>query len=165
MRRVVAIASLATACVSCGSLPGSTYAVTGELESNSCGTGQMAPNPWQFTVQVSEQNQTLSWNWLDDSPVLSAPLSTSATANLTATQTENVDAMADGGLGPCTLERDDAIDLTLAPGASPPTFSGTINYAFSVVSGSNCNDQLSSGGGTYQVLPCAISYSITASRQ
>jgi hypothetical protein len=84
---------------------------------------------------------------------------------LTATEQVNVDGTADAGLGPCTMERDDTLTVTMGSGSPPTTFAATIKYAFSVTAGSDCSDQLTSGGGQYTTIPCTIEYTVTASRQ
>jgi hypothetical protein len=91
---------------------------------------------------------------------------TSSTAiSLLATQQADVDTTADGGEGPCVMERDDTVALTLGSGSPPASFTGTVSYAFSATVGSTCTDQLAVSGGAYTALPCTISYTITASRQ
>ncbi len=76
-----------------------------------------------------------------------------------------MDGTADGGLGPCTLERDDTLQVTLGSASSPTTFTATISYAISAVAGADCADQLGAAGGQYAVLPCTMSYTATASKQ
>ena len=76
-----------------------------------------------------------------------------------------MDGTADGGLGPCTMDRNDTLQIDLGSGSPPSSFQGTINYAFSVASGWNCADQLASAGGQYATLPCTVTYSMTATRQ
>jgi hypothetical protein len=147
-------------------LPGTllgTYAVVGQSQTNTCGLG--APDPWKFDVQLSKDGMILYWSWLDGSPPASSPLSAELQATLTASQTGNVDGTGDGGVGPCTMARSDTIGLTLGDESPPNGFTGTLSYVFSVLSGSNCADQLTSSGGQYDALPCTIAYSITASRQ
>lgn len=163
----VALASLAaaaTAACGLGQMPGTTlgtYEVTGQTQTNSCGLS--APDPWTFDVQLSQDGTTLYWNWMDGTSYLSGPVS-GQSVTLIATEQVNVDGV-DGGFGPCTMERDDTLTITLAEGSPPPTFDATIEYAFSVVSGSECADQLTSGGGQYTTIPCTIEYTVTASRQ
>ena len=137
-----------------------TYAVTGQLQTSTCGGAP--PNPWSFDVEMSRQGSTLYWSWLDGSPILSGGLSASLSAALTATVQSNVDGV-DGGLGPCWIQRDDAIAITLASGSPPATFTGTIEYTFSAVSGSDCSDQIALGN--YATLPCTLTYSVSAGRQ
>jgi hypothetical protein len=148
-------------------LPGTslgTYSVTGDSTTNTCGPGAMAPNPWTFDVQMSEDGSTLYWSWLDGSPFLSAPIDATSSATLTMSQQQNVDGTSQSA-GPCNLERDDTIDVTLATGSPPPTFTGSISYTFSPVAGSDCGDQLSVTGGPYDTLPCTIAYDVTGTRQ
>jgi hypothetical protein len=157
------LALLGTACDE-KPLPGTllgTYAVDAQSQTNSCGLA--APNPWQFDVQMSQDGALLYWSWLDGNPAVSAPLS-GTTATLLATQQANVDGV-DGGLGPCTMERDDTLEVTLGTGSPPTTFTSTITYAFSVTAGSDCSDQLGSAGGQYTELPCTVIYSATGTRQ
>jgi hypothetical protein len=152
---------------SCGNLPGTTlgtYKVTGVLSANTCGSGLGAPDPWQFDVQLSEAGSTLYWNWMDASPLLSGPLNSPTTASLTGYEIANVDA-TDAAMGPCDMQRNDAVEVMLGTGTPPASFQGTIRYAFSAQEGTDCSDQLRAAGGMYGELPCSVSYSITASRQ
>lgn len=137
-----------------------TYTVTGKSKSNTCGLG--APDPWKFTVQLSMNGSTLYWSWLDGSPLLSAPAS-SGRVSLKNSQQVNADS-TDAGLGPCTLQRDDELEITLATGTTPATFSGTIGYTYTPATNAACTDVLSSSGGSFSALPCAVSYDVSASR-
>jgi hypothetical protein len=141
-----------------------TYSVTGTLGMNSCGAGLGAPSPWKFAVQMSEQGTMLYWSNLDASPPLSSKLVSHATT-ITSTETANVDGAADGGGGPCTMTRTDTIQVQLAEGSDPATFTGSLQYAFTVASGADCSDQLSANGGTYDTLPCSMRYAMTGSRK
>jgi hypothetical protein len=152
---------LATAC-SDAAMPGRVlgmYTVTGQSQSNTCGLG--APDPWKFTVQLSMQGSTLYWSWLDGSPLLSGAASSAGQVSITNTQQINADS-TDAGLGPCTLTRDDDLELTLGSGATPGSFTGTIGYTYTPASGSTCTDVLSASGGSFSTLPCAVSYGVTA---
>ena len=138
-----------------------TYKVVGQSQTNSCGLG--APNPWTFDVQLSEQQTTLYWDWMDGSPLLSGTVSqTQATIDTNATV--NADS-TDAGLGPCNLTRADSLTIAFAPGSPPPTFGGTIAYSYTVPSGSSCTDQLAASGGMFTSLPCSVSYTVTAAHQ
>jgi hypothetical protein len=165
-KRVVLVVPAAAALLvaaGCDGLPGTelgTYNVTGQLQTSTCGGSP--PNPWTFDVEMSKQATTLYWSWLDGSPLLSGTLSSASAVTLTATVQSNVDGV-DGGLGPCWLERDDDIAITLATGSPPATFNGSIEYTFSPVSGSDCSDQLALGN--YATLPCSLTYLVTATRQ
>jgi hypothetical protein len=173
---VVRLAALAGAGFACASvllncsdspLPGTqlgTYRVVATLQTNTCGNGLGAPNPWTFDVQLSQQGSTLYWSWLDGSAPLSSTLSDNA-VSLTNSQTSNVDSTADGGAGPCTMQRADTVQVTLGSGSPPASFKGAVRYAFSVSGGADCSDQLSAAGGSYDALPCSVTYSTTATRQ
>ncbi|HEX8791310.1 MAG TPA: hypothetical protein VF765_10210 [Polyangiaceae bacterium] len=138
-----------------------TYTVTGQSKSNTCGLG--APDPWKFTVQLSMNGSTFYWSWLDGSPLLSAPMSSSGLVSLKNSQEVNADS-TDAGLGPCTLQREDDLEITLGAGTTPATFSGTIGYAYAPATGATCTDVLSASGGSFSNLPCAVSYGVTGSR-
>jgi hypothetical protein len=165
-RSSLAIAALGAACASCSAtpMPGSmlgTYKVTAQSETNTCDLS--APDPWAFDVQLSQDGTTLYWSWMDGSALLSGTAAASQ-ASLTSELEANVDA-TDAGAGPCTMIRSDTIQVDLASGAQPASFTGSIAYAFSAVAGSNCSDQLANAGGQYGSLPCSITYSMTAARQ
>jgi hypothetical protein len=148
----------------CGNaLPGTmlgTYHVTAQSQTNSCGLS--APDPWVFDVQLSNDDGTLYWSWMDGSAPMSAPLSSNSTT-LIESVTSNVDG-TDAGLGPCTMTRDDSVLVDLGTGSPPGSFSGTITYGFAAASGADCADQLTGAGGQYEALPCTIIYSMSAAR-
>jgi hypothetical protein len=171
--RLAALAGAGFACASvllnCSGnpLPGTqlgTYRVVAALKTNTCGAGLAAPNPWTFDVQLSQQGSTFYWSWLDGN----APLKNTLSGNdvsLTNSQTSNVDSSGDGGAGPCTMQRADTVQVTLGAGSPPSSFQGSIRYTFSVSGGADCSDQLSASGGSYDALPCSVSYTTTATHQ
>lgn len=167
MLRAAGLSSLASLAfllvVACSGtpLPGTqlgTFKVVGTAETNSCGLG--APNPWTFDVQLSQQGSTLYWSWMDGSPLVSGTLDASSHTSIDDTQSGNVDG-TEAGLGPCTMQRADDLEVTLAEGS----FTGSLTYSFTVPTGSDCSDQLAASGGQYSTLPCTVNYSLTASRQ
>jgi hypothetical protein len=152
--------ALAVAC-DATPLPGTqlgTFKVTAQSTTNTCGLG--APNPWTFDVQLSQQGSTLYWSWMDGSPPLTGPVNGDSEANIQDSTSANVDG-TDASLGPCTLERTDDLVITLAPGA----FKGTVGYSFSAASGADCSDQLTASGGSFDTIPCTVTYSVTAAEQ
>jgi hypothetical protein len=162
--------------------PLGTFNVTGTVTANNCGAGQNAPNPWTFQVQLSLDGSVLYWwDGVDGDAYLSgvlangvASFSDSETgsdppdASATCAQTSSgnwYDPQTSAPCTPpagCTMTRSDAYAITM--GASNKTFTGTLSYAFTVASGSDCSGQLSSAGGTYDELPCTLTYALTASR-
>jgi hypothetical protein len=166
-----AFAAIAMSCALSSPLPGTalgTYNVTGALGANSCGAGLGAPSPWTFTTQMSEDGTTLYWESMGGSE-LSSTMTTATQVTITSIETANVDGTDAGVQGPCDLQSTAAIDLTLATGSPPATFTGTISYTFEAATGvsstTNCTDQLSASGGPYDTLPCTVSYSVTGTRQ
>jgi hypothetical protein len=166
-----AIAALAMSCSPASPLPGTplgTYNVAGTLESNTCGAGLGAPNPWAFTVQMSEDATIFYWELSGGSEV-SGAMSSATQVNITSIQTANVDAPDAGLEGPCNLQGSTAIDLTLATSSPPATFAGTITYTFAAAAGvsstNDCTDQLSASGGSYDTLPCTAIYSLAGTHQ
>lgn len=160
---------LAAAACDDTTLPGTqlgTYGVTGTQTSNTCGAGVNAPaTPWTFDATMSESGTTLYWNDAVNGTLSGALVD--STASMTTSVQGNVDG-TNGVNGPCNMERDLTIDVTLASGSPPGTFAGTLTYSFSVVAPStatDCSDQLSVNGGTYDVLPCSFAYSLTGSLQ
>jgi hypothetical protein len=160
------VVALAAAC-SDSPLPGTqlgTYRVVASVQGNACGAGLAPPNPWTFDVQLSQKATTLYWSWMDGTAPLSNTLDAQAHASLTTTQTRNVDGTTNA-LGPCTLQRQDGVQITLGAGSPPAGFAATIQYSFSAASGADCADQLAASGGMYDALPCSLNYSATAARQ
>jgi hypothetical protein len=164
MLRVIGFPALVVVgLVACSSnpLPGTqlgTFKVTGQSTANSCGLG--APNPWTFDVQLSQSGTTVYWSWMDGSAPLSGPVNSQSHASIQDSLAGNVDG-TDAALGPCTLDRADDLELNLGGGS----FTGTISYSFAAASGANCTDQLTSGGGTFDTLPCSVTYSVSAAQQ
>jgi len=164
--RVAIVGMGAIAMAACSSTPG-TFTVTGHLVGNTCDLP--AYDPWVFDVALSETSQSsqsvLTWSYEDGSPVLSGPISSQLEVVLTSSDIANVDPTEGGADGPCTMERDDRIDITLNSATAPTSFTGTLGYSFTASAGSNCADQLIGAGGMYQALPCSVSYTLTALRQ
>ena len=141
-----------------------TFRVVANKKVDTCGAGVGAADPWIFTVQLSREVSTLYWSTMDGQPLLSAPLDAHSDATLTTTVTANVDG-TDAALGPCTMQRSDQIVVALGSGFPPGSFAATLTYAIAPVTGSTCDDQLTTSGGTYDALPCTLSYDASASRQ
>jgi hypothetical protein len=142
------------------------YAVVGALGTNTCGSGIGATNPWDFTVELSEDGTTLYMAQTDGTDEVSGTLSSTA-ATLTSVVTSNVDA-TDAGAGLCDLTQATSFALTLSSASAPKSFKGTATYTYSVAtlaSTSNCTDQLSASGGEYATLPCTVSYALVGTLQ
>jgi hypothetical protein len=167
---VGAVAWLSVSCAAPATLPGTslgTYNVTGMLGINTCGAGLGAPSPWTFTTQMSEDGTTLYWE-TSEGTELSGTMASATEVSISSILTANVDT-TEAGAGPCDLQNTTVLDLALAAGASPSSFTGTITYTFAAATGVsssvNCTDQLSASGGPYDTLPCTASYSLAGTQQ
>jgi hypothetical protein len=160
---------LALACACSGKdpyNPGSplgTFHVQGQLMTNSCGDGNGAPNPWLFDVKLARDASTLYW--IQGGAPVSGMLDAKLHSTMQTTTTTTVhQANPQTGVPFCALQRDDSLDATLT-GDPPNGFTGSLSYAFSQTSGSDCSDQLAAGGGTFAALPCATSYNLMGTRK
>jgi hypothetical protein len=161
----------AGACTQNASLPGTslgTYSVVGTLGTNTCGSGVGPASPWDFTVEMSQDDTTLYLAQTDGSDEVSGTL-VSTSATLTSVVTTNVDGSEAGGPGLCDLTSSTTFVLKLAAGATPASFTGSVVYTYAAATGvsstTNCSDQLSSSGGTYATLPCSVNYTLKGTRQ
>ncbi len=170
---VVALAltlgALAVAFAGCSErkLPGvtiGTYRMVGPHTTNTCGLAG-GPEPWYFTINISRDGETLYWDWLDGSAPIALPIDANNVATYAADSTGNIAPLADGGAGACTLSRHDALTVNFGAEQVPTTFTATIAYSFTPAAGSDCSSQIAgatNAAGLYTVLPCALSYDLTA---
>jgi hypothetical protein len=168
--RLLLQVSALQACTTSSPLPGTsegTFGVVATLTTNTCGSGIDAPNPWDFSVWLSEDGSTLYIEDTDGTGEMSGALS-SAAATLTTSVTSDVDA-TEAGAGECNLTQAISIALNLNSGTAPTSFTGTATYTYSAATGvsttNNCTDQLASSGGTYETLPCTVTYSLAGTKQ
>lgn len=168
------LSQLAACVTASSSLPGTAlgdYSVVDTLDSNTCGSGISAKNPWNFTAEVSQDGTTLYLANKDGSDEVSGSLdSTNAqSATLVSAVTSNVDGTDANNPGPCNLTLSTSLNLTLSAESPPKTLTGKATYTYSVAtalsSTTNCTDQLSSLGGKFSTLPCTVEYTLKATRQ
>jgi hypothetical protein len=162
------VAGILAAACDPNAMPGTmlgTYDVKGTLGTNTCGAGLAATNPWSFTAKLSKDGSTLYWSTDGGSAPIAGAMTSATEGTLTSTTTGNADG-SDAGAGPCNMNRSLTINVTLADGNPPPSFTGTLSYAFAVAQGSvDCSDQLSASGGKYDTLPCTVTYALSANKQ
>lgn len=155
-------------------LPGDalgSYSVSGTLTSNSCGSGLGADKSVSFSVDLSLDDDTLylAQTGSDDTEIANGEVDSEdgTTATLTNVVTSNVKD-AYGNVGPCSLTLSTTYELVLNDASASKSFTGvaTISYAAatSVSSTTNCTSQLSSEGGKFATLPCAVEYELEATR-
>lgn len=164
-RAAVAVLTMVVGC-SGSDMPGSslgTYAVTGTTTQNACGPGVNAPEPWAFNVMLSRQGETVFWSWLDHRPMLSSKID-GARLSLSG-NTADVVGPSVGDQGPCSLAREDRVDVTFDAATPPGAFSGTVSYEFTPVPGTPCDGLLASRGGALAAMPCKVTYTVEGARQ
>lgn len=158
-------------CQPTASLPGTSlgdYNVVGTLGTNTCGSGINPTNPWDFTVELSEDGTTLYMAKTDGTDEVSGAVASTA-ATLTSVVTSNVDGSDAGGAGTCDMTDATTFTLTLATAAAPASFTGSVSYTYSAATGVssavNCTDQLTASGGTYATLPCTVTYALAGTKK
>ena len=67
------------------------------------------------------------------------------------------------GAAQCQMWRDDTFEGKLGPDPLAK-FDGKLTYTFRPGDGSDCTDQLVTGGGGFQNLPCTISYDVAGTK-
>ena len=150
-------------CGASDSLPGTslgTYSVKGSVSTNTCGASLGATDPYEFDALLSKDGTTLYWKYSDQSSYVSGTLDSSNNSTIAVTTQAATDDS-----GTCIMSRTDTLVITLNSGTSPSAFTGTLSYAFSVANSSDCSSQLSASGGSYQTLPCTVTYALTATKK
>ena len=138
-----------------------TYAVASALSADTCGSIVVASaDPGPFTVTISNDRGVYYWFPSTGGTSTSGSMNAARTVTIDDTVVDNVDG-TDAGVGPCTLQRNDALRFTLAAGASPGSFTGSYGFTMMPAAGSTCTDQLAAHGGSYAALPCTITYALT----
>jgi len=136
-----------------------TYAVTGALQTQTCGADMQAEDPWDFDVRLSRDGHTVFWLQAA-SPALSGVVDGSG--NVTFTTSELFPLTdADGGGPYCAVIRSDTFHAALGTDATPATFSGDITYHYDLDDGSACGGLLY---GQFDSVPCDVTYNLTAKR-
>jgi hypothetical protein len=140
--------------------PLGVFHITGKLTANACAAADQVPDPWEFDVKLSRDGSTVYW--IQGGLPVQGHLDTSSHATLTSIGTTEIrPADPKTGASGCTLQRADALDATFA-GDPVNAFQGTLAYAFSPTSDSDCSDQLAQAGGGFSTLPCQVAYAVTA---
>jgi hypothetical protein len=170
IRRVAGFVALFSVFAACATkdptnpgTPIGTFNVTGTLTKSTCGT---APSPWTFSVKMNHDGDTLYW--IQGGFPIAGDVDTRGASSMTSSFTD-VARDATQTLAECDITRNDSLSILLsdatAKAATDPgtatTFFGSLTYAFSVPSGSDCSDQLTAAGGGYDNLPCEVDYTIT----
>lgn len=163
-------------CLQADTLPGTalgSYAVDGKLVSNTCGAQISAQKEWDFTVNLSKDEDTLYLDEVSDNDISNAAIGQvdakdATVATLDYVVTTNV-ALADGSVGPCNMTLATSYDVVLNDANASKSFAGKVSFTYSaataVSSNTDCTSQLSSSGGKFITLPCTVAYELAATRK
>ena len=139
------------------------FNVTATLTKTSCGAGALGmPNKWTFVAGLGQSKTAGVCTW----DVGSGPVSGTCggpTMSFGGKVVIDMRAGGDGTRPACSIERDDAADLTLDNATHPASFSGTMTYTFTPTTASNCADLVVSQMPQFLALPCTAVYSLSAS--
>lgn len=133
-----------------------TFHAKAALTDASCGGNP--PNPWEFDLKLSQDKSNLYW--VQGGLPVQGTLDAAGHFTLSQASTSQVSA-ADKTHGACLITRTDTLAGDLADGGVANGFSGTLTYGFAPTDGADCVAQI---GGTFNALPCAIRYDLTAVR-
>jgi hypothetical protein len=136
------------------------FHVEGKLTTNACAAPDQVPDPWEFDVKLSQDGSTLYW--IQGGLPVQGHLDASSHTTLTSSGTTDL-RPGDAGVSGCSLTREDTLDARFA-GSPFVAFEGTLTYAFSATSDSDCSDQLAQAGGGFSILPCQVVYSIRGAK-
>jgi hypothetical protein len=131
-----------------------TFEGTALLTAEDCGAAVDAPETYQLEIELVKGDAVIYW--VQDGAALAGAYD-DVDVKWSSRATSTVDA-------DCTLERKDAFDGVLDDASSPTRMKGVIVYEFDGLTGSDCSSQTSSRGGSFDNLPCTVSYSYVVER-
>jgi hypothetical protein len=138
-----------------------TFHVTAALEASSCGPGALgSTDSWEFDVKLSRDGSRLFW-LNGAAPVAGHVDPDGRSFGFETTVTVEVQP-ARGKLPGCLVERVDRAAGTLEETEGEVTgFDGTLDYAYSTASESDCSSLVGVTGG-FAALPCSLGYQMAA---
>jgi hypothetical protein len=147
-----------------GRVPGEalgTFHVTAALEASSCGPGALgSADSWEFDVKLSRDGSRIFW-LNGAAPVAGHVDPDGRTFGFETTVMVEVEPARAERPG-CLVERVDRAAGTLEEtGAEVTGFDGTLGYAYSTASDSDCSSLVGVTGG-FAALPCSLSYGMAA---
>lgn len=135
------------------------FSVTGKLDDDSCGAESLnAPAKWDFEVKLSREGSTLYW--LNGREAIVGDINNKG-AFAFETHIDLPMSAQHGAVKGCTVVRSDSASGSLT---SDDSFTGTLSYAYSASSGSDCSALPLGADGLPLALPCALSYRLNGTR-
>jgi hypothetical protein len=140
-----------------------TFAVDAKVRTNNCGAGALAaPDDWNFDVKLERATGHLIWD--NGQGVAQGTLSAGAFQIASTVTIDMRSGMKQGP--PCSVARADSASGSLhETSGTVDGFAGVLSYSFSPTQGSRCDDLVTSTMPTFQHLPCAIVFDMTATKK
>ena len=146
--------------------PLGTYHLVAKQASNDCGDQALgAPATWEFDVKLSWGTGDLFWN--SGGEIISGPVTEAGAFQIDTDVIEDMRTASEQGKPPCSVARHDTARGTLAltaDGDGATSAKGKLTYAFEPTTGSSCGDLVTSDAPLFAALPCAMTYTFTATR-
>jgi hypothetical protein len=136
------------------------FTVDGALSEDTCGAESLsAPSNWSFEVKLSRDDGALYW--LNGREAIVGDIDESGRFAFD-THVDVTLAQPRGAFKGCTMVRTDSAKGTLA--SSDAKLTGTLTYAYSEKSGTDCSEYATGVDGTPLLLPCKLGYSLKGAR-
>jgi len=142
-----------------------TFHVVGTRVSNTCGEGALGTTPtWEFDVDLARDDGVLYWD--NGAEVVSCALADDdKTFSVETLIVVNMRSEETTGYGPCSVRRRDVASGALSDaGEDVKKFTATLAYDFAPTEGSQCWDLVEGEQPIFAALPCAMTYTLSATR-
>jgi hypothetical protein len=135
------------------------FSVTGKLSDDSCGADNLGvPATWDFDLKLSREGTTLYW--LNGREAITGDIDRKGAFSF-QTHIDVRLSEQKGAVKGCTVVRSDVASGSLK---NDDELSGTLSYAYSAGSGSDCATLPLGAEGYPLTLPCGFSYRLSGSR-
>lgn len=131
-----------------------TFEGTALLTAEDCGSAVEAPETHELDLELTKTDEAIYW--VQNGAALAGSYD-DVEVEWSSRVTSVVDSV-------CTLERKDSFEGELDDASSPTRMKGTIVYEFDALADSDCSRQTVANGGTFDDLPCTVSYSYVVER-
>jgi hypothetical protein len=136
------------------------FSIDGTLSEDTCGAASLnAPEKWSFEVKLSRDDGALYW--LNGREAIVGDIAEDGRFGFD-THVDVPIAKPRGAFKGCTMVRTDSAKGSL--GQSEARLSGTLTYAYSEKSGTDCSEHATGIDGSPVLLPCRLGYSLKGAR-
>jgi hypothetical protein len=136
------------------------FAIDGAISDDTCGAESLsAPEKWSFQVKLSRDDGALYW--LNGREAIVGDIDDDGRFGF-STHIDVRLAAPRGAFKGCTMVRSDSAAGALA--TNDEKLSGTLTYAYSEKSGTDCSEFATGVDGSPLLLPCRLSYALKGAR-